>query len=239
MAFRIASKISSETAGIRTTAMSKLLADNVPTRDSACREKLAAAGGVLLGKNATWGVRPRRTVMGHPIPAGAQSVGSHLLARRLVVGFGRRHRGGLRAGDARQRYRRLDPADRPPVRGIAGLKADLRPGQPARRPAQLLQPRSCRPAGLDNRRRGHPAASHCRPRSAGPASADVPIPDYTAALAGGVEGLSIGVPAGWLEDEVPHRADPRGLRGGARGVPRARRQRASGDAAAAAAVRRL
>ena len=43
-----------DTAGIRTTAMSKLLADNVPTRDSHCQEKLASAGGVLLGKNATW-----------------------------------------------------------------------------------------------------------------------------------------------------------------------------------------
>jgi aspartyl-tRNA(Asn)/glutamyl-tRNA(Gln) amidotransferase subunit A len=43
-----------DTAGIRTTAMSKLLADNVPARDARCQEKLAAAGGVLLGKNATW-----------------------------------------------------------------------------------------------------------------------------------------------------------------------------------------
>jgi len=43
-----------DTAGIRTTAMSKLLTDNVPTRDSHCQEKMAAAGGVLLGKNATW-----------------------------------------------------------------------------------------------------------------------------------------------------------------------------------------
>ncbi|HEX9521763.1 MAG TPA: amidase, partial [Reyranella sp.] len=43
-----------DTAGIRTTAMSKLLADNVPARDAHCQEKLAAAGGVLLGKNATW-----------------------------------------------------------------------------------------------------------------------------------------------------------------------------------------
>ena len=43
-----------ETAGIRTTAMSKLLADNIPTRDSYCQEKLVTAGAVLLGKNATW-----------------------------------------------------------------------------------------------------------------------------------------------------------------------------------------
>ena len=43
-----------DTAGIRTTAMSKLLADNVPARDSFCQEQMAAAGGILLGKNATW-----------------------------------------------------------------------------------------------------------------------------------------------------------------------------------------
>ena len=43
-----------ETAGIRTTAQSKLLADNIPAQDSACQQRLVAAGGVLLGKNATW-----------------------------------------------------------------------------------------------------------------------------------------------------------------------------------------
>src|SRR5258708_4871938 len=43
-----------ETAGIRTTAQSKLLADHVPTKDAVVAEKLAAAGGILLGKTATW-----------------------------------------------------------------------------------------------------------------------------------------------------------------------------------------
>ena len=37
-----------DTAGIRTTAMSKLLADNVPVRDAHSQQKLAAAGGVLV-----------------------------------------------------------------------------------------------------------------------------------------------------------------------------------------------
>jgi aspartyl-tRNA(Asn)/glutamyl-tRNA(Gln) amidotransferase subunit A len=41
------------TAGIRTTAHSKLLADNVPTEDSVVVEKWAAAGTVLMGKLAT------------------------------------------------------------------------------------------------------------------------------------------------------------------------------------------
>src|SRR5260221_4053058 len=43
-----------ETAGIRTTAQSKLLADHVPTKDAVVAEKLAARGGILLGKTATW-----------------------------------------------------------------------------------------------------------------------------------------------------------------------------------------
>ncbi|MDT7568556.1 MAG: aspartyl-tRNA(Asn)/glutamyl-tRNA(Gln) amidotransferase subunit [Pseudonocardiales bacterium] len=43
-----------DTAGIRTTAQSKLLADNVPAEDSFCQTRLAEAGAILLGKNATW-----------------------------------------------------------------------------------------------------------------------------------------------------------------------------------------
>ena len=42
-----------ETAGIRTTAHSRVLADNVPTRDAAAVRRLYEAGGVLLGKLAT------------------------------------------------------------------------------------------------------------------------------------------------------------------------------------------
>src|SRR5258706_2170791 len=43
-----------ETAGIRTTAQSKLLAGHAPAKDAVVAEKLAAAGGILLGKTATW-----------------------------------------------------------------------------------------------------------------------------------------------------------------------------------------
>ncbi|MCQ4159364.1 amidase [Roseomonas sp. GC11] len=42
-----------DTAGITTTCHSKLLVDNVPAQDSVVAAKLAAAGGVLLGKLAT------------------------------------------------------------------------------------------------------------------------------------------------------------------------------------------
>src|ERR1700675_3308097 len=39
-----------ETAGIRTTAQSRLLADHVPTKDAVVAQKLGAAGGTLPGK---------------------------------------------------------------------------------------------------------------------------------------------------------------------------------------------
>ena len=42
-----------ETAGVRTTAHSRLLADNVPKQDAETVRRLAAAGAVMLGKLAT------------------------------------------------------------------------------------------------------------------------------------------------------------------------------------------
>jgi aspartyl-tRNA(Asn)/glutamyl-tRNA(Gln) amidotransferase subunit A len=42
-----------ETAGVRTTAHSKILADNVPTEDAETVRRLHAAGAVMLGKLAT------------------------------------------------------------------------------------------------------------------------------------------------------------------------------------------
>ncbi len=43
-----------KTKGIRTTAQSRLLADYVPDEDCDAQQRLSAAGGVLLGKTATW-----------------------------------------------------------------------------------------------------------------------------------------------------------------------------------------
>jgi aspartyl-tRNA(Asn)/glutamyl-tRNA(Gln) amidotransferase subunit A len=43
-----------ETAGIRTTGQSKLLADHIPAEDAVVASKLRDAGGILLGKTATW-----------------------------------------------------------------------------------------------------------------------------------------------------------------------------------------
>jgi len=43
-----------ETMGIRTTGQSRLLADHIPAEDAVVAAKLRDAGGILLGKTATW-----------------------------------------------------------------------------------------------------------------------------------------------------------------------------------------
>lgn len=191
-----------DTAGIRTTAMSKLLADNVPARDSRCQEKFASAGGVLLGKNATWEFAhggPSWDVLFPPArnpwdrtcsPAGSSS-GS---AAAVAAGFASATLGSDTGGSIR------GPAA---ACGIAGLKPTY----------GLVSRRGVLPNCFSQDHVGPLAwttedvaillqviAGH-DPED--PGSVDVPIPDYSAALTGTVKGLVIGVPTTWLEKEAP------------------------------------
>ncbi len=191
-----------ETAGIRTTAMSKLLADNIPTRDSFCQEKLVAAGGVLLGKNATWEFAhggPSWDVLFPPArnpwnpeysPAGSSS-GS---GAAIAAGFAPATLGSDTGGSIR------GPAA---ACGIAGLKPTY----------GLVSRRGVIPNCFSHDHAG-PLAWTCEDLAilmrviAGhdpedPGSAKLAIPDYSAALTGDIKGLVIGVPASWLEDEDP------------------------------------
>jgi aspartyl-tRNA(Asn)/glutamyl-tRNA(Gln) amidotransferase subunit A len=191
-----------DTAGILTTGMSKTLADNVPTRDSYCTEKLVAAGGVLLGKNATWEFAhggPSWDVLFPPArnpwnrdysPAGSSS-GS---GAAVAAGFAPATLGTDTGGSIRS------PAA---ACGIAGLKPTY---------------------GLVSRRGVIPncfSHDHAGPLAwttedvailmqiiAGydpedPGCANVPIPNYAAALTGDVKGMVIGVPVNWLETDNP------------------------------------
>ncbi len=191
-----------DTAGIRTTAQSRLLADNVPARDSCCGERLGAAGAVLLGKNATWEFAhggPSWDVLFPPArnpwntahsPAGSSS-GS---GAAVAAGFAPATMGSDTGGSIR------GPAA---ACGVAGLKPTY----------GLVSRRGVIPNCFSHDHAGPLAwttedvallmqvvAGH-DPED--PASADVPVPDYAAALTGDVRGLVIGVPWRWLEEEAP------------------------------------
>jgi aspartyl-tRNA(Asn)/glutamyl-tRNA(Gln) amidotransferase subunit A len=191
-----------DTAGIATTAMSKLLGDNVPVRDSHCGEKLAAAGAVLLGKNATWEFAhggpswdvlfpPARNPWNPDHTPGGSSSGS---GAAVAAGFAPATMGTDTGGSIR------GPAA---ANGIAGLKPTY----------GLVSRRGVIPNCFSHDHAG-PLAWTCEDVAllmqvvAGhdpedPGSADVEVPDFAAALTGDVSGLVIGVPWRWLEDELP------------------------------------
>ena len=72
-----------ETAGVLTTGGSKILADWVPTTDSHLVERLRAAGAIIIGKDESRRVRPRRHVDAFPLRSGPQSVECRSHRRRI------------------------------------------------------------------------------------------------------------------------------------------------------------
>jgi aspartyl-tRNA(Asn)/glutamyl-tRNA(Gln) amidotransferase subunit A len=191
-----------ETAGIRTTAQSKLLADRVPARDAVVAEKLAAAGGVLLGKTATWEFAhggPSWDVLFPPArnpwntshhPAGSSSGSGAAVAAGLAPATIGSDTGGSIRGPAA-------------ACGIAGIKPTY----------GLVSRRGVLPNCFSHDHVGPLAwtsedvaillsivAGH---DPADPGSADVPAKDYTTGLDAGIAGLVVGVPWRWLEEEAP------------------------------------
>ncbi|RAI57793.1 amidase [Roseicella frigidaeris] len=197
-----------ETRGIRTTAQSRQLADHVPAADCDAQERLQAAGGVLLGKAATWEFAhggPAWDVLFPPCrnpwdltrdPAGSSSGSGASIAAGLVLASMGSDTGGSIRGPAA-------------ANGIAGLKPSY--GRVSRR-GVLPNCFSHDHAGplawtvedvaiLLGITAGHD------PRD--PGSADRPVPDYRAALTGDVRGLRIGVPWRWIEEDLPASAPTR------------------------------
>jgi aspartyl-tRNA(Asn)/glutamyl-tRNA(Gln) amidotransferase subunit A len=197
-----------ETAGIRTTAQSKLLADHMPTRDAVVAEKLGAAGGVLLGKTATWEFAhggPSWDVLFQPArnpwntdhhPAGSSSGSGAAVAAGLAPATIGSDTGGSIRGPAA-------------ACGIAGLKPTY----------GLVSRRGVLPNCFSHDHVGPLAwtsedvaillsivAGH---DPADPGSADVPATDYTAGLDSGIAGLVVGVPWRWLEEEAALSAETR------------------------------
>ncbi|MBN8872772.1 MAG: amidase [Rhodospirillales bacterium] len=198
----IAHKDIYNTAGIRTTAHSKLLEDNVPTADSTVVRQWAEAGTVMLGKLAT-----HEFAMGGPsfdlpwpparnpwnadhFPAGSSSgTGAAVAAGMIMGGTGSDTGGSIRGPSA--------------LCGIAGIKPTY--GLCSRAGVLPLSftldhtgpmawtVEDC--ALLLQAIAGHDPTD--------PASAARVAPDYTLGLNAGVKGLRIGVVRHFFEDDHP------------------------------------
>ena len=179
------------TSGIRTTCHSNLLRDNIPEADCAVQEKLAAGGGVLLGKVGTFEFAIGGPSFDLPFPparnpwnpdhfTGGSSSGS---AAAVASGMLRMAMGSDTGGSIR------GPAA---LCGIVGLKPTY--GRVSRRGVFPLAYSldHCGPLtwSVEDAALTLQVIAGYDPRD--PASAEVPVPDFKAALGDGLDGVRIG-----------------------------------------------
>jgi Asp-tRNA(Asn)/Glu-tRNA(Gln) amidotransferase A subunit family amidase len=188
----IAHKDIVETAGIRTTAHSKLLRDFVPQRDATIVRRLAAAGTILLGKTAThefamggpsfdlpWPPARNPWNTDHFTGGSSSGTGAAVAAGFILGGSGSDTGGSIRLPAAYCGVTGLKPTyGRVSRHGVLPLAYSLDHVGPL---AWTVE--DC--AILLQAMAGHDPAD--------PASATVAVPDYRAALRPDLRGLRIGV----------------------------------------------
>lgn len=191
-----------ETAGLATTAHSKLLAGNLPTEDAQTFSMLSGAGAVLLGKLATHEFAIGGPSFDLPWPparnpwdtarftSGSSSGTGAAVADGLVLGGTGSDTGGSIRGPAA-------------LCGIAGIKPTY--GRCSRRGILPLS------FSLDHAGPMAWTAEDCAlmlQAMAGhdpldPGSVDVPVPDFSAGIGGSVAGLRVGVVRHFHERDNP------------------------------------
>ncbi|MEI7714376.1 MAG: amidase, partial [Rhodospirillales bacterium] len=191
-----------DTAGIATTCQSRLLEGNIPVADATCAVKLAAAGTVLMGKLTTHEFAdggPSFDVLAPParnpwnpehFTAGSSSgTGAAVASGMILCGIGTDTGGSIRGPAA--------------LCGIAGIKPTY----------GLVSRAGVAPAAFSLDTIGPMAwtAEDCAlmlqvlaghdPKD--PASANRPVPDYSALLGTGLKGARIGVIRHFHETDSP------------------------------------
>jgi aspartyl-tRNA(Asn)/glutamyl-tRNA(Gln) amidotransferase subunit A len=188
-----------DTAGVRTTAGSKHFADRVPAEDAHTVSRLREAGAVIIGKlnlhewalgvttaNPHWGTCRNPWDLDR-IPGGSSGgTGAAIAAGIVPAGTGSDTGGSIRIPAALCGVTGLKPTyGRCSLRGVIPLSWTLDHVGPLARTAEdcalLLQVM----AGYD------PLDPH---------SENVPVPDFTAGIGGGVRGLRIGIPSNHFFD---------------------------------------
>ncbi len=190
------------TAGIPTTAHSKLLQGWVPDADATTVRKLAEAGTVMLGKLAThefafggpsfdlpWPPARNPWNTDHFTSGSSSGTGAAVAAGLILGGTGSDTGGSIRGPAALCGIAGIKPTYGLCSRvGILPLSFSLDHAGPmawtVEDCAMLLQAMA-----------GHDATD--------PASADRPVPDFSAGLNDGVKGLRIGVARNWHETDRP------------------------------------
>ena len=190
------------TAGIATTAHSKLLQGWVPTTDATTVRQLAEAGTVMLGKLAThefafggpsfdlpWPPARNPWNTDHFTSGSSSGTGAAVAAGLILGGTGSDTGGSIRGPAALCGIAGIKPTYGLCSRaGILPLSFSLDHAGPmawtVEDCALLLQAMA-----------GHDAAD--------PASADRPVPDFTSGLRDGVKGLRVGIVRHWHETDQP------------------------------------
>jgi aspartyl-tRNA(Asn)/glutamyl-tRNA(Gln) amidotransferase subunit A len=192
-----------ETGGIATTGHSKLRQDYVPTEDAEIVRRLKAGGGVLMGKLATWEFANGGPSFDLPwpparnpwdpdrLPGGSSSgPGAAVAAGFMPAAIGTDTGGSIRGPAAFCGIAGLKPTyGRVSRRGVFPNTFTMDHIGPLTRSAEDIALMLQVIAGFD---------------PADPGSEDCPVPDYRAALDGGVKGVRLGFVEGWHEGAGAH-----------------------------------
>ena len=205
-----------DTAGIRTTAMSRVTPDRVPDEDATIVAKLDAAGAILLGKLAMHEFAlggPDFTSLFPParnpwntahMPGGSSSGSGAAVAAGLCMGALGSDTGGSIRGPAA-------------LCGIAGIKPTFgRVSNYGVVPLSWSQDH-CGPMTwtVEDCAIMLQAIAGYDPKD--PTTVDVPVPDYLASLYDGVRGLTVGVPREYFYEAAPG-VDPQVIAAAERGL---------------------
>lgn len=183
-------------AGVPTTASSQVRADYVPTEDSATVASLRDAGAIIVGKTHThefaYGITTPTTR--NPwdlerVPGGSSGgSGAAIAAGECLMAMGSDTGGSIRIPASACGTVGLKPTyGRASRFGVTSLSWSLDHVGPLSRTVRDAALVLGVIAGTDRR---------------DPATVDVPIPDYTAGLDGGVSGLVVGLPTNFFFDDV-------------------------------------
>jgi aspartyl-tRNA(Asn)/glutamyl-tRNA(Gln) amidotransferase subunit A len=183
-----------DTKGIRTTASSRLRLDNVPDSDATLHARLQDAGAILLGKLSTWefgtGLGERQNDLPFPEPrnpwditrfAGGSSTGAGVA---VAAGMTLAALGSDTGGSVRLPASACGTVGVKPTYGLLSVAGILPNTYSLDYPGPLTW--TIEDAALILR-----ALAGHDPRD--PTTVDRPVPDYAAALKGGINGLRLGV----------------------------------------------